>query len=43
MTVRRIAAAALVATLGLGFAGAMSPASAADTTWGARYGNMHGR
>jgi ABC-type glycerol-3-phosphate transport system substrate-binding protein len=44
MTVRRIAAAALVATLGLGFAGAtMSSASAADTTWGARYVASHGR
>ena len=33
--VRRIAAAALVAALGLGFVGATSaPASALDITWG---------
>ena len=33
--VRRIAAAALVATLGLGFVGATSaPAGAIDITWG---------
>lgn len=35
--VRRIAAAALVAALGLGFVGvAATPASALDTTWGGR-------
>ena len=35
--VRRIAAAVLVATLGLGFVGiAASPATAFDTTWGDR-------
>ncbi|WP_168218383.1 hypothetical protein [Nocardioides eburneiflavus] len=33
--VRRIAAAALVAALGLGFAGiGAAPANAVDTTWG---------
>jgi hypothetical protein len=35
--VRRIAAAALVAALGLGFVGVgVTPASALDTTWGGR-------
>jgi len=35
--VRRIAAAALVAALGLGFVGVgVAPASAIDTTWGGR-------
>jgi hypothetical protein len=35
--VRRIAAAALVAALGLGFVGISStPANAIDTTWGGR-------